>query len=53
VKIFIYTVVALVAFFVAYGLNLGSDVSALIFLAVLMIGVVHRTAEPILTWIRG
>ena len=52
-KLLVYTVIGLIVFFVAYGLDLGSAVSALIFLAVILIGVLHRTTEPILAWVRG
>jgi hypothetical protein len=52
-RLLVFTVVALAALVVAYGLDLGGAVSALIFLFVLFNGILDRVAQPLLERLRG
>lgn len=53
-KLFGFTVAAMVAFMVAFGgFDLGGTVSCLIFLAVMLVGVTVRAWHPLVEWIRG
>ncbi len=49
----VYTVIGMIGFLIGYAFGLGGTVSSLIFLAILMVGVTHRAAEPILAFLRG
>lgn len=51
--LFVYTVVGMIGFLIGYAVGLGGTVSSLIFLTILTIGLAHRAAEPILTFLRG
>jgi len=53
VALLVYTVVGMIGFLIGYAVGLGGTVSSLIFLTILTIGLVHRAAEPILTFLRG
>lgn len=53
-KLFVFTVAAMVAFMVAFGaFDLGGTVSALVFLLVLFIGALVWAWEPLIDWMRG
>ena len=51
-QLLVFTVIALVAFLVAYAFGLGGTVSALILLLILFIGATLRVAEPLLARLR-
>lgn len=48
-----FATVAMVAFVVAFALDLGGAVSVLIFLLILFIGATLRAWQPLIEWIRG
>jgi len=52
VQLLVFTVVALNAMLVAYGLGLGGAVSFLIFLAILFVGVTVRVSQPLIQRLR-
>ena len=51
-KMLIFAIVGAMCFMVAYAFGLGGTVSAIIFLAVLCIGVVDLWAQPIIARLR-
>ena len=52
-QLLVFTTIGLVAFLVAFAFGLGGAVSALIFLAILLVGVTLRVAEPIFERLRA
>jgi hypothetical protein len=52
VLLLVFTVIGLCAMVVAYAFALGGAVSCLIFLAIVLVGVSLRVAEPLLNLIR-
>lgn len=48
-----FTVVAMMAFIVAFSLNLGGTVSTLIFLTIVFIGALLHAWRPLVDWARG
>ncbi len=52
-QLLVYTVVGMIGFMIGYAFGLSGAVSSLIFLAILTVGITHRAAEPILTFLRG
>jgi hypothetical protein len=53
VRLLIFTIVAAVAFLVAYAFGLGGTVSAMIFLFILFNGALDRVAQPLLQKLRA
>lgn len=51
-QLVVFTVIALVAFLIAYAFGLGGTVSALVFLAILFTGALLRVSQPILERLR-
>jgi hypothetical protein len=52
-QLLVFTVVGLVLFLVAIGLDLGGTVAALIFLTVLLVGATLRAWASLIEWLRG
>lgn len=48
-----FTTAAMMAFMVAFALDLGGAVSVLLFLLILFIGATLRAWHPLVEWIRG
>ncbi|MBA2523502.1 MAG: hypothetical protein H0V25_09245 [Solirubrobacterales bacterium] len=48
-----FTTAAMMAFMVAFALDLGGAVSAVIFLFIIFIGATLRAWQPLIEWIRG
>jgi hypothetical protein len=53
VRLLIFTIVAAVAFLVAYAFGLGGTVSTIIFLFILFNGALDRVAHPLLEKLRA
>jgi hypothetical protein len=53
VQLLVFATVAMVAFMVAFALDLGGAVSVLIFLLILFIGATLRAWQPLVEWARG
>jgi hypothetical protein len=53
VRLLIFTIVAAVAFLVAYAFGLGGTVSTIIFLFILFNGALDRVAQPLLEKLRA
>jgi hypothetical protein len=51
-QLLVFTVVGLAALLVAYAFGLGGTVGALIFLAILLVGVGLRASEPLVGRLR-
>jgi hypothetical protein len=52
-QLLVITAVALVAFLVLIGLDIGGTVGALLFLLILLIGGILRAWSPLVEWARG
>ena len=52
-RLFVFTVVGLLALIIAYAFSLGGTVGALIFLFILVNGVLDRWAQPIFERLRA
>lgn len=52
-QLLVFTVLALVVFLVAIGLDLGGTVGAMLFLLVVLIGATLRAWQPLVEWVRG
>lgn len=52
-QLLVFATLAMVAFMVAFALDLGGTLSAMIFLLVLLIGAMLRAWQPLVDWARG
>jgi hypothetical protein len=52
-QLLVITAVALVAFLIFIGLDLGGTVGALLFLLIVLTGGILRAWAPLVAWIRG
>jgi hypothetical protein len=52
VTVLVFTVLGMVAFLIAFAFGLGGAVSAVIFLAILFVGICVRVTEPMRAQLR-
>lgn len=52
-QLLVFTVIGLVIFLIAIGIDLGGTLACLLFLTVLLVGATLRAWAPLVEWIRG
>ena len=52
-QLLVFTVIALVLFLVAIGLDLGGAIAAMILLLMVLVGGILRAWAPLVEWARG